>query len=89
MYRIYKYTSPEGKSYVGCTTQTLKVRAGICGINYKGRRPEVKMDTERIYLHKIIQLPHVGPEFFPSQLVSIFTSGRLPLGLYSCPLIIA
>lgn len=34
MYRIYKYTSPEGKSYVGCTTQTLKIRAGICGINY-------------------------------------------------------
>lgn len=34
MYRIYKYTSPDGKVYIGCTTQSIKARAGIAGYGY-------------------------------------------------------
>ena len=33
---IYKYTSPSGKSYIGQTINSLKIRAGHNGKNYKG-----------------------------------------------------
>ena len=35
MYRVYKRTAPDGRVYIGCTSQPLQVRAGSSGKGYQ------------------------------------------------------
>lgn len=34
-YKVYKRTAPDGRVYIGCTSQTLELRAGKGGCNYQ------------------------------------------------------
>ena len=37
MYKIYKYTFPNGKIYIGKTKNSIEQRAGHNGYKYSGR----------------------------------------------------